>query len=90
MESFFDHMKSRWISKAVKPSTALEATINDYIEYYTCHYYQWGLKEDDPDLVSRSSHSGLSHIFFLKCLFSRYQFNLAGKAVSYLYYLLYE
>ncbi|SFM36461.1 IS3 family transposase, partial [Pelosinus propionicus] len=48
MESFFGHMKDEVDIKSCQTFNDLKETIYNYIEYYNCHRYQWGLKKMTP------------------------------------------
>lgn len=48
MESFFGHMKDEVDVKNCQTFTDLKNTIDNYIEYYNCHRYQWELKKMTP------------------------------------------
>lgn len=47
-ESFFGHMKDEIDFKNCTTFEELENLINNYIEYYNYHRYQWGLKKLAP------------------------------------------
>lgn len=47
-ESFFGHMKDELDYKACKTLTEVINVIDDYIDYYNNHRYQWNLKKMTP------------------------------------------
>jgi putative transposase len=49
MESFFGHMKDEIHIKECQSFTELQYTLDEYIEYYNCYRYQWGLKKMTPN-----------------------------------------
>ena len=48
METFFGHMKDEIDIKNCQTFNDLRNVIDDYMEYYNCHRYQWGLKKMTP------------------------------------------
>lgn len=49
MESFFGHMKDEINIKECQSFTEVQNKIDEYIEYYNCQRYQWGLKKMTPN-----------------------------------------
>lgn len=47
-ESFFGHMKDEINIKKCSTYTEIEVIINDYMDYYNNHRYQWNLKQMTP------------------------------------------
>ena len=47
-ESFFGHMKDEIDLKICTTFYELESIINNYMDYYNNHRYQWGLKKLAP------------------------------------------
>lgn len=47
-ESFFGHMKDEVDFKSCKTIEEVISKVDDYIEYYNFHRYQWGLKKMTP------------------------------------------
>jgi putative transposase len=49
IESFFGHMKDEINIKECQSFTEVQNKIDEYIEYYNCQRYQWGLKKMTPN-----------------------------------------